>query len=243
MKSCIPWIGGKSALAKTIISKFPDNIELYIEVFGGGGSVLFAADRHAPYEVYNDLNGHLVNLFRCIKYHSIELQREIKYYLNSREMFEDIKSRLDCPGFTDIQRAAMFYVLVKTSFGADARSYGCSSKHIGTESFDNIAKRLDKVNIEQKDFEKLMRQYDRPAALFYCDPPYHTTERHYEMLFSEEDHYRLNAALKNLKGRFILSYNDDSFVRNLYKDFNIEPISRQNNLSSGKFNEVIITNY
>ena len=88
-----------------------------------------------------------------------------------------------------------------------------------------------------------MRQYDRPAALFYCDPPYHTTERHYEMLFSEEDHYRLNAALKNLKGRFILSYNDDSFVRNLYKDFNIEPISRQNNLSSGKFNEVIITNY
>ena len=41
MKSFIPWIGGKSLLAKKIISLFPDNIDRYIEVFGGGGSVLF----------------------------------------------------------------------------------------------------------------------------------------------------------------------------------------------------------
>ena len=41
MKSFIPWIGGKSLLAKKIVSLFPDNIQRYIEVFGGGGSVLF----------------------------------------------------------------------------------------------------------------------------------------------------------------------------------------------------------
>ena len=40
MKSFIPWIGGKSLLAKKIVSLFPDNIQRYIEVFGGGGSVL-----------------------------------------------------------------------------------------------------------------------------------------------------------------------------------------------------------
>lgn len=243
MKSFIPWIGGKSLLAKKIIAQFPNSFGRYIEVFGGGGSVLFSSDKHAPTEVYNDANGQLVNLFRCIKYHSGELQREIKFYLTSREMFSDIKARLNCPGFTDIQRAAMFFVLIKTSFGADSRTYGCSCKNINTDSFDDIAERLKRVNIEHKDFEALIKQYDRPDALFYCDPPYHTTEDCYEAVFTDTDHYRLNAVLRALKGRFILSYNDDDFVRELYKDFNIVAVERQNNLSSGRFKEVIIKNY
>lgn len=243
MKSFIPWIGGKSLLAKKITAEFPDSFGRYIEVFGGGASVLFSSEKHAPIEVYNDANGDLVNLFRCIKYHREELQKEIRYYLNSREMFGDIRKRLDCPGFTDIQRAAMFFVLIKTSFGADARSYGCSDRAISTESFDRIEKRLEHVNIEHKDFEPLIKQYDRPDALFYCDPPYHSTERHYSERFSEADHYRLNGVLTAIKGRFILSYNDDDFVRGLYKNFNIQAVSRQNNLSAGQFKEVIIKNY
>lgn len=56
MKSFIPWIDGKSLLAKKITEQFPDNIDRYIEVFGGGGSVLFCRDKHADLEVYNDLN-------------------------------------------------------------------------------------------------------------------------------------------------------------------------------------------
>ena len=79
MKSFIPWIGGKTLLAKRIVSLFPDNISRYIDVFGGGGSVLFYRDKNAPLEVYNDLNSNLVNLFRCAKYHRAELQREISW--------------------------------------------------------------------------------------------------------------------------------------------------------------------
>lgn len=243
MKSFIPWIGGKSLLAKKIIAEFPENFGRYIEVFGGGASVLFASDKHAKIEIYNDANGDLVNLFRCIKYHREELQREIRYYPNSREMFNDIRKRLECPGFTDIQRAAMFYVLIKTSFGADGHSYGCSNRKIKTDIFEQAEKRVANVEIEHKDFESLIKQYDRSDALFYCDPPYHTTERHYSEKFSEADHYRLNGVLTALKGRFILSYNDDDFVRDLYKDFNIQGISRPNNLSLGQFKELIIKNY
>lgn len=243
MKSFIPWIGGKSLLAKRIKEAFPDNFGRYIEVFGGGGSVLFSSDKHAPIEVYNDANGQLVNLFRCIKYHSEELKKEIRFYLNSREMFADIQNRLKCPGFTDIQRAAMFYVAVKTSFGADTDSFGCSVKRIDTSGFDAVSKRLERVVVEHKDFEALIKQYDRPDALFYCDPPYHTTEKHYSEKFTEADHYRLNGVLKALKGCFILSYNDDEFIRELYKDYNITPLSRQNNLSKGSFKEVIIKNF
>ncbi len=99
MKSFIPWIGGKSQLAKKIIAEFPRDCGRYVEVFGGGGSVLFASDRHAPTEVYNDANGELVNLFCCIKYHPGELAKEIDGYVNSREIFYDIAERLKCPGY------------------------------------------------------------------------------------------------------------------------------------------------
>ena len=61
MKSFIPWIGGKSLLAKKITSLFPEDTERYIEVFGGGGSVLFYKENHAKLEVYNDLNDKFVD--------------------------------------------------------------------------------------------------------------------------------------------------------------------------------------
>lgn len=246
MKSFIPWIGGKSLLAKKITALFPENLERYIEVFGGGGSVLFSKDRHAPFEVYNDANGQLVNLFRCIRYHRGELQREISGYVNAREIFEDIKTLSNMRGFTDIQRAAMFYVQVKISYGADSRTYGCNKKNISSEYLTDIESRLKNgsgVVIEHKDFENLIKVYDRPNSFFYCDPPYHKTEKYYDAEFKTEDHERLKSVLGNIKGRFILSYNDDEYIRDLYKEFNIISVERPNNLSKGRYKELIIKNY
>ena len=246
MKSFIPWIGGKSQLAKKIVSMFPEDFDRYIEVFGGGGSVLFSKDKHAPLEVYNDANSQLVNLFRCIRFHREELQREISGYINAREIFEDIRTLINMRGFTDIQRAAMFYIQIKISYGADSRTYGCNKKNISAGYLTEIEKRLKSgagVVIEHKDFENLIKVYDRPRALFYCDPPYHTTEKYYDAEFSPSDHERLKCCLNDIKGRFILSYNDDDYIRELYRDFNITAVERQNNLSKGSYKELIITNY
>lgn len=65
MNSFISWIGGKKLLKKKIIEQFPEKFDRYIEVFGGAGWVLFDKEKHAPMEVYNDINGDLVNLYRC----------------------------------------------------------------------------------------------------------------------------------------------------------------------------------
>ena len=73
MKSFIPWIGGKSLLAKKIVSMFPDDFDRYIEVFGGGGSVLFSKDKHAPLEVYNDATYSDVYAF-TVKSFSVKFQ-------------------------------------------------------------------------------------------------------------------------------------------------------------------------
>lgn len=119
--SPISRIGGKRLLRKAICERFPaaDRFDRYIEVFGGAAWVLLYKDKHAQIEVYNDGDGELVNLMRCIKYHSSELQREISGFYNSREIFLDALEQLQCRGFTDIQRAARYFVKMILSISLD----------------------------------------------------------------------------------------------------------------------------
>lgn len=251
MNSFIPWIGGKRLLRKYIMELFPEDFSRYIEVFGGAGWVLFAKEKHAELEVWNDYEGQLANLFRCVKYHPDAVKQELSLVLNAREFFEDFKCQLDLRGLTDIQRAARYFMIIKTSYAADRRTYGAVKKNIqkSISYLSDIAERLNTVVIENRDFESLIRVYDRPSALFYCDPPYHKTEQYYTAEFEQEDHERLKSCLKGIKGRFVLSYNDDEYIRSLYKDFNIHEVSRRNSLlerydiKNKEYKELIITNY
>ena len=188
MDSFMGWIGGKRILRKAILERFPkDEVERYVEVFGGAAWVLFAKERQAgQLEVYNDINGNLVNLFRCVKYHCGELQREFEWLLASREQFFDYVAQVNMRGLTDIQRAARFFYVVKLSFGSDQRTYATSEKLVdnAVERLTAIKERLRGVNIEHKDFADLIRVYDRKAALFYLDPPYIGTEGYYDSPFT-----------------------------------------------------------
>lgn len=83
-----------------------------------------------------------------------------------------------------------------------------------------IQQRLKNVVIENQDFESLIKFYDRPDALFYLDPPYFKAEYFYDG-FLETDHQRLLSILQNLRGKFILSYNNASQVKEWYSAFNI----------------------
>jgi len=251
MNSFFGWIGGKKLLRKEITERFPESFGRYIEVFGGAGWVLFFKEKHANFEVYNDANSDLVNLFRCVKYHTPELLRELNYSLNSREFFIDFIEQYNVRGLTDIQRAARFFMIIKTSYGSDTRSFGCIKKDINNaiQYLSSIEKRLSKVVIENKDFESLIKVYDREDALFYLDPPYYGTEKYYQISFATDDHTRLCNKLKNIKGKFILSYNDCDFIRDLYKEFKIEETDRNNSLRSKsaeadkRYKELIITNF
>lgn len=247
MDSFISWIGGKKALRKKILKQFPPQYSRYMEVFGGAGWVLFAEERKTDLEIYNDMDGSLVNLFRCVKHHPDALQKELDWMLHSRELFCD--ARQESRGLTDIQRAARFFVLIKASFGADCRSFGARKRDMekAIEYLQEISARLNKVVIEHLDFERLLQVYDRPGALFYLDPPYFHTEKYYQVSFRTEDHLRLRAALGRIQGRFILSYNDCEEARKLYEGFVILEVDRSNNLSSGtsrkRYPELIIKNY
>lgn len=251
MDSFFGWIGGKKLLRKAIVERFPGEFSRYIEVFGGAGWVLFYKDKHAPLEVYNDKNGDLVNLFRCVKEHAPEMQRLMQLELNSRQTFDEYLYLMrNNPFQTDIQRAIKFLLVIKTSFGSKGTTFGCASKSISnmTKCLEGVQERLKNVVIEHCDFERLIAIYDRADALFYLDPPYYKTEKYYAVEFAKEDHLRLRDALSLIKGKFLLSYNDDPYVKELYSGFKIEEVTRNNSLankvtSNAEYKELIITNY
>ena len=110
------WIGGKKALRDEIISRFPTDYKRYIEVFGGGGWVLFHKAPGNDFEVYNDRNPNLVNLYRCVRDHPDELIAELTYALNSRTDFDYIRKIMKTPTeIPDVKRAAYFYQLIRDS--------------------------------------------------------------------------------------------------------------------------------
>ncbi len=202
-------------------------------------------------EVYNDYNSELVNLFRCVKHHTPELQRELSFMLNSREFFYDFREQYNTRGMTDIQRAARFFMVIKTSYGADGRTFGCVKKDINVmrDYLTAIQERLSKVVVENKDFEDLIKVYDKPDALFYLDPPYYGTEKYYQVQFNNDDHERLYNCLAGVKGKFLLSYNNCDYIKELYKDYNIEETQRNHNLvnryegADKDYYELLIRNY
>ena len=255
-KSLINWVGGKRLLRKTIAPLIPKDIGSYIEPFGGGAWILFYKEKWADLEVYNDLDGRLVNLFRMVKYHPNALKEELKYLLGSREMFFQF---MNGSFITEIQKAVQFYFLITRSFGGKGKTFGtvkksdggaCKSQKNVLEKIDAIHERLDKVMIENLDFEKLINQYDHENAFFYCDPPY-SQGCGYDVTSTKDfDHVRLREVLGNIKGKFLLSYDDSPKIRELYKGFDfiaferLNGINNRSNIRRNKmFKELLIANY
>ncbi len=248
MDAIIGWIGGKRLLRKVIAPYVPKDIKGYIEPFGGAAWMLLYKDKWGDLEVYNDLDNRLVNLFMQVKYHPDELIKELDWLVASRKLFGDI---LKQEGLTEIQRAARFMFLITRSFGSKGDSFGTSQKR-GTSSMYNrlerikeLHKRLDMVIIENLSYEKVIDKYDTKSNFFYCDPPYmlgYTYENSKQF-----SHEALRDILKSIKGRFILSYDDNPEVLKLYKGYDIKHVTRTKgiNRKEGKseFNEVIIANF
>lgn len=253
-KYLITWIGGKRLLRKTIAPLIPEDIQTYVEPFGGGGWMLFFKPRWATCEIYNDLNGSLVNLFMMVKYHPKRLKQELQYTLKSRELFYKLRD-LEDDKLLSVQRAARFLYLLTYSFGAVVNrkaSFGVSkttpAKNIDRifERIDEIYERLKLVTIENQDFQRCIDLYDSEKSFFYCDPPYrlNNESRYYQGAF---EHKRLFKVLSNIKGRFLLSYNDCEEIRELYKNFSIIEVSRQKGIANKQgyqeFKELLISNY
>ena len=224
--------GGKWELAKWIIEQMPTH-RVYCEPFGGGGSVLLQKPR-AYAEVYNDLDGEIVNLFRIVRERPNELLAAIETTPFSRVEYRD--AFVPCEDPLEWARR----VLVRSHMGfAGAATHGhmtgfrSRSVNSGTHpaiqwrNFPNhlaaIVDRLRGVVIEQRDAVEVMLQQDHPQTLHYVDPPYVPETRDagedYRHEMTEDQHIRLAEVLHELSGGVILSGYPSPLYERLYGDW------------------------
>ena len=245
------WPGGKRRLVKHILPLIPSHT-CYVEPFAGGLAVLLAKDR-SPVEVVNDLDGDLVNFYRCVRFHCDELLKELQWVVNSRVEFVATSSQ---PGLTDIQRAARWFTRISLSFGAKGDTYGYGRTSGGTAASGSrtsrmariaaLSERLDRVNVEHLDWRDCLRRYDAASTCVYLDPPYTAGLQYDAQAWSEDDHRELRETLGRLRGTWVLSYDDSPLVRGLYEGFEIRSIERATGIgnTSGKtgrrYREVLI---
>lgn len=251
MRSPLSYIGGKNRIKKQIVERFPDH-DCYVEAFAGGLQVLFEKPP-SRVEAINDLDRDVVNFFRCLQQHPEEVARYLKYAVVSREWFDDLNKQ-NPSTITDIQRAARFFYLQKNAFGGLVKGRHYALKVTGAPGFDSTRlpeifetahQRLARVQIESLPYDEVIRRFDRPSTLFYCDPPY-WKRPYYNVPFTEEDQRKLAHLLQSLKGKFVLSIDDVPEIRKLYRDSKISeielPYTAQREAGK-RFPELIVTNF
>jgi DNA adenine methylase len=222
-------LGSKARLARRLVNMLPEHT-VYVEVFGGTAAVLLAKPI-SPVEVYNDIDGELVNFFTVLREKPGELIARCFFQPYARADF--LKYRDEPLPDDPVERAARYMFLVNSAFRFQDYHHSHFSTHIPnpmsspTSPAKSWASKVNKliwfalrfrdVIIENRDFEEILHIYDRPEAVFFCDPPY--TQGLFSWSFTE--HLRLARCLKNLKGKFLLTIDDSPLSRQLYKDFNL----------------------
>ncbi len=214
--------GGKWRMAKNILKLFPKH-EIYVEPFGGGAGILLQKPK-SKIDVYNDLDGDIVNLFRVVRDHPEELARLVEWTPFAREEFAMAYEECDEP----VERARRTLARAFMGFGSAAATKGSTGfrgMDGGSHSYNRwnkqpktiieISERLKSCVIENLPYEKILDRYDSENTLFYLDPPYvmstrssiTTTHggRYYNHEMTDEQHMEMLERAKRVKGMVVIS--------------------------------------
>ena len=242
MRSFFPRLGGKSKISKKICALIPSDIKIYVEPFLGGGSIFFRKPV-SPVEVLNDICPDVFHMFTDMLKHGHYI---LGYnFVNSREKFNLLKTQNPVD---PKERLFRNLYISKYSFAANRINFNPKAIHTLKHIKRNVPKyqkRLKNAVILNQDFETVIAKYDCVDAFFYLDPPYENGK-------TELWNYKPITALKMLsvceqiKGRFLMSFNNTTTVRTLFKDFNVREISVPYSCTqrgSVKYTELLINNY
>lgn len=222
--------GGKWRLAPWIIGHFPPH-KVYVEPFGGAASVLLRKPR-AYVEVYNDLDGEIVNLFRVLREpaQARELRKLLRLTPFARGEFAAAYFGASDP----IEQARRTIVKAFMGFGSGSiqapSGFRSNSTRSGTvpahdwvnypDQINAFCKRLTGVIIENRPAGDVMQTHDARHTLHYVDPPYVSdtrgTRHIYRHEMTDEDHHQLSEILHSLRGMVILSGYASGLYNELY---------------------------
>lgn len=223
MKAILKYPGAKWRLADWIISYFPEH-KVYCEPFFGSGAVFFKK-KPSYIETINDIDGNIVNLFKVCRECPEELAHLIELTPFARDEFVDC---YDMTAGDAVERARRTLVRYHQSFGTtnsskkswrNVQTYGgprCATMwNYLPDCIMDCCERLKNAQIESIDGVELIKRYNHPNTLIYCDPPYLQSLRKKNMYaheFDDERHIELLEALKQSESKVILSgYDNDLY--------------------------------
>lgn len=265
LKSALRYPGGKSRLVETISKIAPDGFKEYREPFLGGGSVFIRIVQDYPDKKYwiNDLYYDLYCFWIACRDNTEELQERIyslrdKWKGDGKGLHRYLVDNI--ANMSPIDKAAAFFVLNRITFSGTSLSGGFSNgayEKRFTESsivrMCDMSSLLKSAEITNEDFSVLLSGGDGDVFTF-LDPPYYSATD--SALYGKNgqlhkgfDHERLAEELRGCKHRWLMTYDDCEYVRNLYKGFNIkefELMYGMRNVTKSadmKGNELFISNY
>ena len=256
----IPYYGGKYELSKKLIPLLPFH-KRYFEPFFGGGSMFFRKSK-AEWNILNDIDNDLVNLYITVIEKFDEFCQYIYWLPRGRFLHDefrgDIKGNI-VKNYPDVERAAKYFFIVRNAFNNRPLNTFSKDTYWKTSILDELKmsrEKLDGSTIENFHFKDLIERYSpiRTEDLFYFDPPYAVTMQkkdYYRNVFSEKDHNQLLDSCQYIDksgAKFMVSYDDVLYIKNLYKEYHINKIKTKYvgsnpDIRNEVKTELVITNY
>ena len=228
VKSPLRYPGGKSRAVKIISKYIPkDTTQLCSPFFGGGSLEIHCAQNGIKVYGYDSF-GPLVDFWQVLLKDPSKLAYTVKkYHPLKKEKFYELQ-KLQLESKSKLERAAVFFVLNRTSFSGSTLSGGMATG--GDDNNPRFTKssieklrtfKIKNLTIQQADYKKSIRRHKK--ALLYLDPPYLIQSKLYGRqgdLHKNFDHYTLAKILKK-RNNWILSYNNSKEIHQLYSDYTI----------------------
>lgn len=212
MRPPIGRMGGKRLLKARICALIPKHIT-YCEPFIGGGSVFYYKPT-SQIEIINDLDEGIYNVHYGLKHHGIEIHELLPRDIDKAtfDIFKEAKP------YSDLDRCIRDIILSKHSFMLNRLNYGNPNGRNRTD-YSVYQDRLRNTIIRNEDALEIIKEYDGENTFFYLDPPYENSKATALYKNSTFDLQALATLLRGLKGKFLLSMNDSSNVREIFAGF------------------------
>lgn len=242
-RSPLRYAGGKSRGVKEITKYIPENTKEICSPFFGGGSVeLTCADNDIRVYGFDNFEP-LVDFWQCLLLDPKKLAEIImEYHPLPKSRFYELQ-KTQSKYKSKFERAAIFYVLNRSSFSGTTMSGGMSPDHprFTLSAIERIANfNIQNLNVDLVDFKQSIKRYSK--KLLYLDPPYLINQKLYGNngdLHEGFDHEGLAEILQDCK-KWILSYNDSEEIRKLYADFTFQYPNWKYGMSNNKNSREII---
>jgi len=253
LKPIVKWSGGKTDEISKFIKYIPNDIDIYLEPFVGGGAVFFHLNPKKS--VINDVHKELVDLYTSIKNgDSQEIYNFMSNNKNTDENYYVVRDKFIIN--TVLDNAKRFYYLRKTCFRGMLRynnkgKFNIPFGRYKTYNFEEIKNKeyekiLQNTEIFNHSFEYIFENYNNDKNFMFLDPPYDSEFTDYGYCsFGKEEQKKLAEYFKITKIRCLMIIGKTKFIEELYKDYIVEEYDKKYRfkLHSGRIGDEINTKH